>query len=459
MTATEKLKARSRLPAFLAETRSNVDGTLTSVAENDRHLDLPRGFHDTGPEAMAVYRTLQQEWFDACALAGYQPVDVPPIGFQDTFTTGHNAAGEKLYQFADRSGRDFALVSDSLPAILRLAHARGLPEQRLSHCCAVFRYERRPRRHFHHLGLVEVVNRPSSLVEQQRSTLRIVQLVAGFLGPRRPATFTLTDPGIWHTLAAEFLPEDDQAQYLNVLHRLSRADRPSRLRHDGAPAAVVRLAEEFCTDPTLSDDGKFPVLQELPIAVRRRIDAVHELAAALRQRAIPADIDLGELHASEFHDGPSFLIQLQDDHRLLGDGGSYGSFASRFAGKPTSAYSAVIGLERLADLTTADHNDQREPAADVAILAQDEPEARSHADILTETLRSAGLHVWDVVLTRPLRRHLRDLASLRIPYSVVIGARDLDGATYTIRDQQGVLRRMHREQLIGWLRSHSPSIK
>jgi histidyl-tRNA synthetase len=102
------------------------------MADSGRPLALPRGFHDSDPTRTAVYQTLQQEWFNASSLAGYQPVSIPPVGFADTFTTGHHAAGQKLYQFTDRRGRNLALVSDSLPAVLRLARARNLPDQKLT---------------------------------------------------------------------------------------------------------------------------------------------------------------------------------------------------------------------------------------------------------------------------------------------------------------------------------------
>lgn len=425
------------------------------MADIDRHLDLPRGFHDSGPDAMSAHRALQAEWFDTCALSGYQPIAVPPVGFQDTFTSGHNAAGQRTFRFADRGGRKLALVSDSLPAILRAAHARGLPEQRLSHCCPVFRYERRPRRHFHHLGLLEIATRPTSPAERQRATLRLARTLARFLSPRLPVTFTVTDPGIWHTLAADFVAEHQRTEYLNTLHRLPSQDRPACLRRDGAPDGTVELAEALCSDPTLSRSTDHALPGTLPAAVRQHIDAAHELAAGLRANGARTEIDLTELHASEFHDGPSFLIRPRNDQRrLLGDGGTYGAFASRFIKTPAAAHSAVIGLERLAELTITDPS-RPESAAEIALLAHNNPAAISSADQLATALRADGIRVWDLVLTRPLRRHLRDIAPLAIPYSVLIGTRDLDTATYTIRDQHGGLHQIHRDQLANWIRDHT----
>jgi histidyl-tRNA synthetase len=419
------------------------------VADGGRPLGLPRGFHDSGPTRMAAYQTLQQDWFNACSLAGYQPVCVPPVGFADTFTTGHHAAGKKLYQFADRRGRNLALVSDSLPALLRLAHARNLPDQRLSYCCPIFRYERRPRRHFHHLGLMEVLERPIHLAEQYRATSRLAQVITGFLASRVPVAFTVTDPGLWHAMVATVTPGRPAADVLDSLRRLPRHQRPGQLRQYGAPAALVRLAELLAADPALAggtNDRR--IIDGLPQAFHDRIIGSHNLADVLRRHGAEAEVDLGCLHASEFHDGPSFLLRPRSQQRLLGDGGTYGHFAQAFLGTAAAVHSAVIGLERLADLTVT--GDVIAPA-DIAVLARPEPTTILHADRLTASLRAAGIAVWDLVQTKNLEKHLRDIAALAIPHSALIGPRELSSASYTIRDTAGMLHAVPGHELAPWL--------
>lgn len=418
------------------------------MIHNGRHLDLPRGFHDIHPERMALYQALQQEWFDTCRLAGYQPVQVPPVGFTETFTAGHHAAGQKLYRFPDRRGRDLTLISDSLAALLRVAHARTLPEQRLSYCCPIFRYERRPRRHFHHLGLMEVLDRPNSLVGQQRSTARLAEIIIRFLGPRLPVAFTVTDPGLWHNITATFLPADQTTDFLDSLRRLPPEQRPVQLRQHNAPEAFVRLAESLAANPELTDNDDHLAHHGLPRSFHDRISACHDLVNLLRHYGADATVDLNELHASEFHDGPSFLFRPQHERRLLGDGGTYGRFARAFLGAPSAVHSAVIGLERLADLRD---DEGTCGAADIAILAQPEPATIAHADQLIAALRSAGLAVWDLVLSKPLRQHLRELATLGIPHSILIGIRELDTGKYTIRTTDGTLHTVAPQQLQQWL--------
>jgi histidyl-tRNA synthetase len=409
-----------------------------------QHLELPRGFHDTDPERMAAYRRLQQGWFHACALAGYQAVDVPPVGFAETFTTGHHAAGERCYQFLDRRGRELGLISDSLPALLRLAYQRGLPEQRLSYCCPVFRYERRPRRHFHHLGAMEVAGGPATVESQTRSTRRLAEVVAGYVHAQGVATdFTITDPGLWYDLLSAFVDPACAAEYLDSLRRLPRSERPAQLTADGAPLEVSHIADLVITD-------RLDHLSERAPAFAARLSAAHQIAATVRSYGASATIDLGDLHASEFHDGPAFLVR-QRHGPVLGDGGSYGRFARTFTGTAgVSAFAAVLGLERLADVAPPNLA-TGSGAAHVAVLADASPETTLHADDLVRRLRLAGISVWDVVANRAMKHHLRSIAQLSIPYSVYVGRRELTSRHYAVRDQGGDLTTVEQPELGPWL--------
>jgi histidyl-tRNA synthetase len=408
--------------------------------EPDRHLDLPRGLHDVPPKRMDTYRALQQRWFDTCALAGYQPAAVPPLGFTTTFTAGHNAAGNKLYQFPDRRGRDLALVSDSLPAFLRLTQSRGLPSQRLSYCCPIFRYERRPRRHYHLLGMLEANNIPSTQSERTRSVSRLIATVAAFLTPLVPIHITITNPQLWHiAVGAQRSPGNDVD---NILRATLPSERPRLLHDRGAGPAAVKLAEELAIDPTghnLTDEP-----------YRELAERTEAIAIAARARGVEAEVDLTDLHASEFHDGPAYLLRPIHEQRLLGDGGTYGRFARAFLPTTPDAFGAVVGLERLADLVTTP--DAR-PAATIAVLTHSTPECLHHADRIVNHLRDRGISVWDGEISRPLHRHLRDVAELAIPYALVIGRREITGQDYAVRDASGALHNVEQGKLETWLRN------
>ena len=401
--------------------------------------------HDVHPEQAEVHHRLRQAWFTTCGLAGYQPVEVPPVGFADTFTTGHSVGRGRTYQFTDRKGRELALVSDSLPAILRLARGRALPEQRLSHCTQVFRYERRPRRCFHHLGILEVSYGTATLQQQRLATTRLALTLTGFLRERLSATLVLFDPGIWRRLLANALSEKRASEALNLLRQVPAGHRPSALRSMGADATSVRVAEQLCLSPSVQDQviTGDDVLDE-------RIETCLAMSTHLRRRGVNTTIDLAELHASEFHDGPAFIARPDGQERLLGDGGSYGAFADGFFGVPTAVYSTVVGLERLADLS--------KPAAsvtpaDIAVLIEPQDATIMLADDICAELRQCGIRVWDTLLTSPLRKHLRNVARLRIPYSVIIGARELEDAHLVVRGRDGTHIPVSQAELAAWLLS------
>jgi histidyl-tRNA synthetase len=415
------------------------------MPQQGRHLDLPRGMHDVHPEQAEVHNRLRHDWFTACSLAGYQPVEVPPVGFADTFTTGHNVAGDRTYQFTDRKGRELALVSDSLPAILRLARGRGLPEQRLSHCTQVFRYERRPRRCFHHLGILEVSDGTAPLQQRRVAATRLALTLTGFLCERLCVTLVLFDPGIWRRLLARALGEERANEALNLLRHVPAEHRASAIRSMGADARSVRVAEQLFLNRSMHDQ-----VITGDDALDERIETCRAMSAHLHHRGVNTTIDLAELHASEFHDGPAFLVQPDGEERLLGDGGSYGAFADGFLGFPTAVYSAVVGLERLADLSKPTAS---ATPADVAVLIEPQDAAVMLADDVCTELRQRGIRVWDTLLSGPLRQHLRNVARLHIPYSVIIGARELETSHVVVRGRDGTHIPVQRAEIATWLRN------
>ncbi|WP_327116602.1 ATP phosphoribosyltransferase regulatory subunit [Nocardia sp. NBC_01730] len=411
------------------------------ITGTSRHMDLPRGFSDVEPNRMAMLQRVEQRWFEQCALAGFQPVQVPAVGFTDTFVTGHHASGERIYRFPDRRGRDLALVSDSLPALLRLAGSRGLPDQRLSYTCPVFRYERKPRRHFHHLGIMEVSRVPGDSTSQLRSIRRLIETIAAFLRPYLAAEFTITDPGIWYELAAQFVPPENVSGYLDRLRRTPIRERLPMLRADGAPDSAI------ATVALLAGEDKPDAVSAVPASITARIRNARGLVDNLNRNGIQAISNLNELHATEFHDGMAYLVR--HGRLLLGDGGSYSRFATDFLGAPVSAYAAVIGLERIADL--AAKPDEVTSAADIAVLAFPDSHSAEHAGQLTSSLREHGIAVWDSVVVMPIRRHLRNLADLNIPFSVLIGQEDVLSPVYRVRDRSGEIHTVAKEGLSHWI--------
>ncbi|MCD0453244.1 ATP phosphoribosyltransferase regulatory subunit [Actinocorallia sp. API 0066] len=398
--------------------------------------------HDVSPDRLVIYDQIRRDWFDVCRLSGFQGVEVPPVGFAETFQAGHNAAGERTYQFPDRAGRDLALISDSLPSVLRLAAGRKLPSQRLTHCTPVFRYERRPRRHFHHLGLMEVHFRTLTPREHLAATARSLTTVADFLADRCAFTVVLTDPGLWRAAISRTATGHVVDQLLNRLRTAPASRRPAILHEACADPDATQLAESIAADPSgaqlLQDGG--PEMQ--------RLLTCYTLADRLRAKGVKVAIDLTELHASEFHDGPAFLLRPDGDQRLLGDGGSYGIFAEKFVGAPTSLYSAVLGLERLADLQPPAPG---LPPAEIAVLAEPQEEAIKLADNLRVELQSHRIAVWDVLRTRAIRQHLREFADLGLPYSTIIGERELIGAPLVVRSRDGQHHNVPGPDLAAWL--------
>ena len=240
---------------------------------------------------------------------------------------------------------------------------------------------------------------------------------------------------------------------LNEIRRHLPSQRAALLRAAGYPAVSVRLAQVLADSPDWDGQDINRVLPECPSSLRERLRSARLLAGAIRDCGATADIDLTELHASEFHNGPAFQIKPEQG-RLLGDGGAYDAFATAFLGTGTAAYSAIVGLERLVDLQG---QIRTSTAADVAVIAHPDTASTAHADTLTDLLRSLDIRVWDLVQTHRLDHHLQDLAALGIPFVVVIGERELHAEVYIVRDATGGLHEVPQHHLSSWL-TEPPSV-
>jgi histidyl-tRNA synthetase len=291
---------------------------------------------------------------------------------------------------------------------------------------------------------MEVASGPATIEAQTRSTQRLIEIVARYLQTQGVAAeFTITDPGLWYDLLSTFIDPNDAAEYLDALRRLPRSERPAQMAADGAFPDMSYMAKLVTTDQCDQLVKRAP-------SFAARLMAAQQIAAVARSYDASASIDLGDLHASEFHDGPAFIVR-QRNGPVLGDGGSYGRFARTFTGTAdTSAFAAVLGLERLADIAPANPATGSN-AAQVAVVAHASPQTTDHAGDLARTLRLAGISVWDIAATRTMKHHLRSFNQLGIPYSVYIGGRELTSGHYAVRDREGNLTTVEQPELGPWL--------
>lgn len=398
------------------------------------HLRLPRGIDALGPEAAAVHRELEADWIRHASLFGHRAVHVPPVGFADTFTHGHEAAGDRTYVFPDRAGRALALVSDSGAAVLRLALESPGVEQRLSFNCPIFRYWRRPHRYLHHLGATTYVpQRPGSdgaahRVEEQ------LRMIASFLAPRVPAIVRVTDLGIRRALFAPLsaalgvpltrLVQDHEG--------MDPADRAARLDAAGVGGEVRAALEAIdAVGPRGADDSELDaVAAVLPPELRDRLGRARALArAGAVSRGPIVRVDLGNVHGVEFHDGLAYEVVHESGARL-GDGGDFGAYAARFAGQDVGMFSTVLVPQRIVPLVSA-----ATPGPTVYLRVGGE--ARALGEALAAELRAAGHGTWVDADDDRLKRQIKGAVARGCRYVVVVGGDEVGAGRLRVRRVDG----------------------
>jgi histidyl-tRNA synthetase len=362
------------------------------MQRREERLSLPRGISDLAPGQAARVLALERQWLETAHMHGFQPVRFPPVGFEATFTAGHHASGERIYAFADRRGRRLALAADSLASALRLSRTLPSGEARICFSAPIFRYERRPRRYFHHLGLAEYSrSRPPDPSSDAATVRRLLGVVLEFLEPI-PIVVDLSDLGVWRAITAAIHGLSVE-EGLHALASLPAQERPEWLSARDAPGFAIRYAESLAAEPVHrpGSGGVDRLAASLPPPLGIRLRELELTALACDERmATRANLTPGEMHASEFHDGIAFQLRVGAGRRI-GDGGSYAAFAQRFSGQRVSLFSCVVGLERIAELSTTPSTD----TATLMLCHDNTPQARRYAAGLANGLRVSGIPVWE----------------------------------------------------------------
>lgn len=424
------------------------------MTELPPHLRLPRGIFDLGPAEALHVRAVEEAWVSHAQTWGHRPVRVPPVGMAETFEFGHHAAGERTYQFLDRSQRSLALVPDSLPAIAALVARRPEPALRVSFSCPVFRYRHARRRHWHHLGALAVVPAPRPTAEADAFMVeRLLSLVLSFVAPRLPVRVVVTDIGLWRLLLRDDgVAANEVASALHGLARLPDEARPQQLAVGGLTTPLVRLAEHAARAPSFAPTAAAAaeLVEALNGEAAERAARLIRLATRIHTRhAVEVDIRPGDFHAAEFHDGLAFQILGAGDGRRLSDGGSYSEFACQFFAREVALYSTVVGLEEVARRTGP------APPDAAAVMLWSGPERAAHdlaADV-ADALRAAGIAVHEEPVTGDIGKVLRTCESLRIPHFIRVGAAELQTGVFRVRERGGAMTELPQAKLVAWLRA------
>lgn len=390
------------------------------------------------PEATHL-RRVEDAWIEHSRLWAHELIAVPPVGMTETFTTGHSAAEDRIYSFSDRAGRSLSLVPDSLTAIMAHLARGGATQRRVCFSCPVFRYRHSRRRYFHQLGAMTLSTGGATLnpYAEMRHVEELLTMALKFITPFFQVRVTLSDIGLWRSALLATVAQERLPWVLHSLAALPPQQRAAWLADIIRSPSAARLAEIIAEESAFLPSSRAAdrVLASLTVDARTRAGRL--LAMGTRVHAAGTaivSIDLGELHASEHHDGFAFQILAVSDERRISDGGAYSEFASQMFARTVSLYSVAFGLEEIASRVVQ----KPQALADISFQVSATSEAIAFAAQLSGDLRDRGIRVLDGDVGRALGKELARVRGAGIPFSVVIGDREVETRRLRIHTSDGV---------------------
>ena len=387
-------------------------------------LQKPRGTRDFLPDEMESRRMIEWRMRDVARRWGYREVCTPEFEDLELFTmrSGEGII-EEMYVFEDKGGRRLALRPEITAAVIRMYinEAKVAPKPlRWCYFADCFRYERPQKgryRQFWQFG-VELIGADTAQADAEVIALAADMLNAtgvtydlkvGHLSFMRNLLRDLEYPAQRRMMA--FLDKKDFDGLKNTLESMNYPDLGSSL---------ISLVE--CRDLAEA----FEIAGTIP-EKERITRTLENLDAA----GVSYSLNFGIARGLDYYTGmvfEGFAENLGAENQILG-GGAY-RLAHLFGGDDVASCGFAIGFDRvmvsLGEL-------RQEKNIVVAIVCTDE--GRRHAQKVAGMFRAAGIRSEMDLMERGLGAQLAH-ASRSADFAVVVGQREAESGTVTLRNLQ-----------------------
>ncbi len=446
---TEEPKAKPAAPATPA-----AGGKEAAPAKKTKPApELLRGFRDILPEEQPRWQKLRDTVRALAEAYSFDRIDTPILErvelFQRTVGKQTDIVEKEMYAFTDASEEQVALRPEATASVARAYANHGmfnLPQPvKLWYEGPMFRHERPQAgryRQFHQAGF-EVLGSAEAIMDAQ--LIMIAVQIMKDIG--LPTVVQINSIGT---------PETRQA----YLAELTSYFRPHR----------AKLSEDdkrrLQKNPLRILDSKDPTVQELLANAPPIVDWLDETSKAhftkvlefLDEVEIPYVLNPHLVRGLDYYTHTVFELWEAGDtgeraQNALAGGGRYDGLLELLSGRPTPACGFAIGMERVAR-TLAERNlpGTGRPAPQV-FFAQLGDAARRVGLKLYEQFRQGGIPVAEAFGKNALKTQLESANKLGVPYTLIIGQKEVLDGTVIIRDMDsGAQEIADREKIVSLMK-------
>jgi len=149
-------------------------------------------------------------------------------------------------------------------------------------------------------------------------------------------------------------------------------------------------------------------------------------------------IDFSLARGIDYYTGPIFEI-IAKTKRQIGSvvgGGRYDNLIEVLGGRPTPATGISLGIERIVEIMKEENMfDLPETKVKVFVANVDE-KVKSESIKIAQKLRKEGISCQTDIMNRSLKKQLEFADNLKIPYSIIVGGKEVKTNKFKLRDMK-----------------------
>ena len=395
-------------------------------------FQAPRGTSDTLPESQPLWRYFHSRADEMAVRFGYGRIDTPMFEdaalFVRSVGQSTDIVEKETYTFEDRGGDLMTLRPEGTAPVCRayLEHGmHNLPQPvRLYYFMPMFRYDRPQAgryRQLHQFG-VEVIGDPDASVDAEVIELgwRLLHSV-GLDG----LTLKLNSIGD-HVCRPGYISR--LQEYYRQHAEAICADCKRRLEEN--PLRLLDCKEDRCQ----------PLIYGAPVSADHLCSECQDhwdtLTGHLVSLDIPYAVDGRLVRGLDYYTRTVFEVVPSDGgaQSTIFGGGRYDGLIEQIGGRPTPGIGFGMGIERV--LINLEQQDVRISGKShtKVVVAHLGDNASAAAVKLASTLRTKGIAAVVAPSERSLKSQLRYASAIEATHAAIIGDRELEQGTTTLRD-------------------------
>lgn len=387
-----------------------------------------RGMRDILPEDAALYRKVEDTFWQVAKRHGFTEIRTPVLENADLYTRAVGESSDivhrEMYTFTDRSDNRISLRPEGTAGIARAYIENGMASRpqpvKLAYTASMYRYERPQAGRFreHEQFGLEAFGSADSAIDAQ-------VILASWQAYQE---LGLTDL----VVQINSIGEEDSKRAIRKLivdtltpHQDSLSDDAKRQLRDNP----LRMLDTKDPDLLKLIEAVPPLIDQLKPADREHFTSVLEY---LDESGVAYELNPRLVRGLDYYTRTVFEFWAPGSEAALGSGGRYDRLVEALGGKSTPAVGMGNGVDRI---VAALNKDGAIPAETIDIfVVQLGDQAKRISFELVGKLTEGGVTVTSAHGKEGIRTQLRQADKLKVPLALIIGQKEAMDGTIIIRD-------------------------